>query len=92
MTTLPPPSVNPTPERSIEKKVYDIVDKFKDHLPVLNDRYRLGFTLFKYVTGEGDPPEVLVKSTKIRLEGITEAEFAKKLSEEIKNLKAASSK
>jgi len=90
MTTLPPPSVNPAPEQSIEKKVYAIVDKFKEHLPVLNDRYRLGFTLFKYVTGEGDPPEVLVKSTKIKLEGISEAEFAKKLSEELKKLKSAS--
>ena len=90
MSTLPPPGVNPASDQSIEKKVYDIVDKFKDHLPVLNDRYRLGFTLFKYVTGEGDPPEVLVKSTKIRLEGIGEAEFAKKLSEELKKLKSAS--
>ena len=87
MTTLPPPSVNPTPEQSIEQKVYDIVDKFKEHLPVVNDRYRLGFTLFKYVTGEGDPPEVLVKSTKIKLQGISEAEFAKKLSNEVKILK-----
>ena len=90
MSTLPPPSVNPASEQSIEKKVYDIVDKFKDHLPVLNDRYRLGFTLFKYVTGEGDPPEVLVKSTKIRLEGISEAEFARKLSEELQTLNSAS--
>jgi hypothetical protein len=90
MTTLPPPGVNPAPEHSIEKKVYDIVDKFKDNLPVLNDRYRLGFTLYKFVKGEGDPPEVLVKSTKIKLEGISEAEFAKKLAEELKNLKSAS--
>lgn len=90
MTTLPPPGVNPASEQSIEKKVYDIVDKFKDHLPVVNDRYRLGFTLYKFVKGEGDPPEVLVKSTKIRLEGISEAEFAKKLSEELKSLQSAS--
>ena len=90
MTTLPPPGVNPAPEQSIEKKVYDIVDKFKDHLPVVNDRYRLGFTLYKFVKGEGDPPEVLVKSTKIKLEGISEAEFAKKLSEELKSLQSVS--
>jgi hypothetical protein len=90
MTTLPPPGVNPASDQSIEKKVYAIVDKFKDHLPVVNDRYRLGFTLYKYVKGEGDPPEVLVKSTKIKLEGISEAEFAKKLSEELKNLKSDS--
>ena len=90
MTTLPPPSVNPTPEQSIEKKVYDIVDKFKEHLPVVNDRYRLGFTLYKFVKGEGDPPEVLVKSTKIKLQGISEAEFAKKLAEELKRLQSVS--
>lgn len=90
MSTLPPPSVNPAPEQSIEKKVYAIVDKFKDHLPVVNDRYRLGFTLYKFVKGEGDPPEVLVKSTKIKLVGISEAEFANKLAEELKNLKSVS--
>ena len=90
MTTLPPPSVTPTPEQSIEKKVYDIVDKFKDHLPVVNDRYRLGFTLYKYMTGEGDAPEILVKSTKIKVQGISLEELAKKLTEELKNLKSAS--
>lgn len=86
MTTLPPPAVNPAPENSIEKQVYSIVEKYKDHLPIINDRYRLGFTLFKYVKGEGDPPEVLVKSTKIKLQGISEEEFAKKLTEELKKL------
>lgn len=84
MTTLPPPAVNPAPENSIEKQVYSIVDKYKGYLPITNDRYRLGFTLYKFVKGEGDPPEVLVKSTKIKLEGISEAEFAKILSEELK--------
>lgn len=86
MSTLPPPAVNPAPDNSIEKKVYAIIDKYKDNLPVVNDRYRLGFTLFKYVTGEGDPPEIIVKSTKIKLEGISEAEFAKKLAEELKKI------
>lgn len=90
MTTLPPPAVNPAPENSIEKQVYSIVDKYKEHLPIVNDRYRLGFTLFKFVKGEGDSPEILVKSTKIKLEGISEEEFAKKLAEELKNLKSVS--
>jgi len=88
MTTLPPPAVNPTPEQSIEKKVYDIVDKFKDYLPVLNDRYRLGFTLYKYVEGEGDAPEILVKSTKIKVQGISLEELAKRISEELQKLKS----
>ena len=86
MSTIPPPAVNPASENSIEKKVYAIVDKYKEHLPVINDRYRLGFTLFKFVTGEGDPPEIVVKSTKIKLERISEAEFAKKLTEELSQM------
>lgn len=90
MTTLPPPKVNPPSPDSIEKKVYGIVDKFKDNIPLPNDRYRLGFTLYKYVKGEGDAPEVLVKTTKIKVQGISLDELAKKLSEELNNLKSAS--
>jgi hypothetical protein len=90
MTTLPPPAVNPTPEQSMEKKVYEIVDKFKEHLPVLSDRYRMGFTLYKFMKGEGDPPEVLVKSNKIKVQGISLEELAQKLSVEIQKLKSTS--
>jgi hypothetical protein len=87
MTTLPPPSTNEFPQNSVEKQVYEIVNKFEQNIPRMNDRNRLGYTLYKYMIGEGDPPEVLVKTTKIQLEGITQNELANKLTEELKSVK-----
>ena len=87
MATLPAPSTKYFPEDSIEKQCYNIVEEFSENIPVPNDRARLGFCLVKFVQGEGDPPEILVKSTKIMLEGINQAELAVKLNEELKDLK-----
>ncbi len=86
MTTLPPPATKNFPEDSLEKKAYEIVEKYSDHIPIMNDRNRLGFNLFRYLTGEGDPPEICVKSSKLKLEGISEKELAEKLSEDLKNI------
>ncbi len=36
--------------------------------------------------GEGDPPEVLLRSSKLKIEGITLDELAKKLSSELEKL------
>ena len=83
MATLPPPATKEFPAESIEKKCYNIVEKFETNIPVPNDRNRLGFCLVKYMQGEGDPPEVLVKSTKVQLEGISREELAAKLNEEL---------
>lgn len=86
MSTLPPPATEKFPDSSIEKQCYDLVDKFKEFIPISNDRNRLGFNLVKFVQGEGDAPEVLVKSTKIKLEGISHKDLAVKLNEELKNI------
>ena len=83
MSTLPGPKTQEADPNSLEKKVYDIVEKFASNIPVQNDRYRLGYTLFKYMSGEGDSPEILVNSTKIQIEGITKAELAASLNEEL---------
>lgn len=83
MTTLPPPATKVFPESTIEKKCYNIVELFKENIPIMNDRNRLGFNLYKYITGEGDAPEILVKSTKIKIEGITKEELARRLAEEL---------
>jgi len=83
MTTLPPPATKVFPESSIEKKCYNIVEMFKENIPIMNDRNRLGFNLYKFMTGEGDSPEILVKSTKIKIEGLTKEELAKRLAEEL---------
>jgi len=87
MTTLPPSPTKPFPDDSLEKQVYNLVDKFAENIPVKNDRYRLGYTLYKYLTGEGDPPEVLVKSTKIQIDGMTKEELAGKLTDGLKSIK-----
>ena len=87
MSTLPPPKTKEFPESSLEKKVYGIVSSLSSYLPVANDRNRLGFGLYKYMSGEGDPPEVLVKTSKLRLEGITVQELAKKISQELEKIK-----
>ena len=86
MSTLPPPATEKFPNSSIEKKCYDLVDMFKEFIPISNDRNRLGFNLVKFVQGEGDAPEILVKSTKIKLEGISHKDLAVKLSEELKSI------
>ena len=86
MTTLPPPATKNFPENSIEKKCYNIVEMFKGNIPIMNDRNRLGYNLYKFMTGEGDSPEILVKSTKIKIEGITKTELAKRLTEELRKI------
>jgi len=86
MSTLPPPNTREFSESSQEKKAYNLVEKFAEYLPIANDRNRLGFGLYKYLEGEGDPPDVLLKSSKLKIEGITIDEFAKKLSAKLENL------
>jgi len=87
MSTLPPPKIKEFPDSSLEKKVYSIVNSFVDYLPIANDRNRLGFGLYKYMSGEGDPPEILIQTSKLKLEGISVKEFAKKINLEIEKIK-----
>ncbi|MCS7052651.1 MAG: hypothetical protein NZM09_02830 [Ignavibacterium sp.] len=87
MTTLPPPKTKEFPQDSLEKKVYNLVESFKDYIPITNDRYRLAFSLFKYLKGEGDEPLIAVKSNKLKLVNISETELAIKLAEELNKLK-----
>jgi len=88
MGTLPPPGTKLFPEDSLEKKVYNTVDKFREYLPIENERNRLGFALFKYVTNEGDEPRITLKSNKVKLEGITLEDLAQKIKIEIDKIKS----
>jgi hypothetical protein len=88
MSTLTPPETKLFPEDSLEKKVYNLVEQFSEYLPVANDRNRLGFSLYKYVVGEGDAPSILVKSTKVKIEGISPEELAARLSIEVEKIKS----
>jgi len=87
MSTKAPSPVKNFSENSLEKKTYNLVESLKEYIPVENDRYRLGYGLVQFLNGDGDAPEILVKSTKIKIQGIEYSELAKKLSEGIKTIK-----
>lgn len=87
MSTLPPPATKKFPEDSIEAQVYGIVNNYKEYLPVDNDRNRLGFGLYKFVMGEGDHPKILIKTSQIRVEGISEEVLADKIAAELIKVK-----
>jgi len=86
MTTLTPPGTIEFPESSVEKKVYNIVEHFSEYIPITNDKNRLGYCLFKFMKGEGDPPKVALRSTKIKVVGITIDELAGKIDTELKKI------
>jgi hypothetical protein len=89
MTTLPPPGTKEFPEASLEKQVYNIVEAMSDYIPLINDKNRLGFGLYKFMKGEGDPPKVLLRSAKIKITGITVDELAAKIDAELNKIPAA---
>lgn len=83
MTTLPAAKTKEFAPDTLEKKVYTLVENFKEYIPITNDRYRLAFSLIKYIKGEGDEPLISVKSNKLKLKNITESDLAKKIENEI---------
>jgi len=87
MTSLPPPKVSYFPDSSLEKQCYNIAEKYVENIPIMNDRNRLGYNLYKYMSGEGDAPEILVHSTKIKIVGITAKELAGKISTDLAEIK-----
>ena len=87
MSTLPPPKVKYFPESSLEKQCYNIAEKYVENIPIMNDRNRLGYNLYKYMSGEGDVPEIIVRSIKIKFVGITGEELAGKLTADLAEIK-----
>jgi len=79
--------VKVVPAESIEKKVYNIIENYVQYLPIVNDRNRLGFDLYKYVIGEGDEPLIAIRNAKVKVEGISVEELSSKISEDIKHFK-----
>ena len=86
MTTLTPPGTIEFPETSLEKKVYSIVEHFSEFIPITNDKNRLGYCLFKFMKGEGDPPKVALRSAKIKVVGISIDDLSQKIDAELKNI------
>ena len=73
-------------EDSIEAQAYAIVEKYKENIPRVNDRNRLGYNLVKNLNGEGDDPLTIVKNNKLILEGISEKELAARFEEDLLNV------
>jgi hypothetical protein len=88
MTTLPSPGTRKFPEDSLEKQVYNLVESISEYLPITNDKNRLAFGLYKFVIGQGDPPDIILKSAKIKVIGISLEELENKLSAELKEIKS----
>ena len=86
MTTLPASNINKFNENTIERKAYDLAESFSKYLPIANHRNRLGFNIYKTLTGEGDSAEMIIKTGKYKLEGIEKAEFINLLKSELAKL------
>ena len=86
MSILPSPETSKFPDDSIEKRVYNIIEDLRAYLPIINDRNRLGYSLFKYVIGEGDSPAVTLRNAKVKIDGISIEELAKKISVELEKI------
>jgi hypothetical protein len=89
MSTLPSPGTNKFSDDSIEKKVYNVIEDLKEYLPILNDRNRLGYSLYKYMQGEGDSPFITLKNAKVKIEGISLEELSEKISAELEKIPKA---
>ena len=62
MTTKPPASVKEADPNSPLKKIYTMVEDFKEIIPVTNERYRLAFCLNKYYSGEANSIREIIVS------------------------------
>jgi hypothetical protein len=87
MSTLPPPSTKKFAGDSLESKAYKIAEDLKDYLPVMNDRNRLGYNLFKFMRGEGDKPEILIKTLKLKIENISQETLTEMIKKELQRIK-----
>jgi len=86
MATLPSPATKEFDASTIEKQVYNLVESLQEFLPIMNDRNRHGYALYKFMTGEGDEPLITVKSAKLKIVGISEVELAKKIDAGLKEV------
>ncbi len=86
MSTLPSPATKEFAASTIEKQVYTLTESLQEFLPIMNDRNRLGYALYKFITGEGDEPLITVKSAKLKIVGLTETELAKKIEARLKDV------
>ncbi len=86
MTSLPSAPVQPFPENSIEKIAYSIAESLREYLPVMNDRNRLGFNLYRLLRGEGDDVPTIIRTNKFTIENISKEELINLIEQKIKEV------
>lgn len=79
MSTLPGPATNQLRDSAIEKKAYTIAEQLSGYLAGANAANRLGYLVYLYFIGEGDEPEVFLRSGKFSLRDISRDEFLRQL-------------
>lgn len=87
MTSLPPAPVKPYPENSIEKKAYGIAESLGEYLPVMSDRNRLGFNLYRHLKGEGDDIQTIVLTNKFTIEKISKEDLIALIEQKVEEVK-----
>lgn len=87
MTSLPSSPVKPFPENSIEKKAYSIAESLAEFLPIMNDRNRLGFNLYRHLKGEGDDIPTIVRTNKFTIEKISKEELIQLIEQKVEDVK-----
>jgi len=81
MTTKPPPSVTPAPEKSLEKIAYASVAEIPTVEP--HDRDRLGYNVWRWLAYRRDPLELAVRTAGARVL-IGEEEAIQRIRENLK--------
>lgn len=86
MTTKAPASVKEANPDEPVKKIYGMVEEFKDIIPVTNERYRLAFNINKFYSGESASLAEAVSNAKPESCTINGKELLKQLTEKYEKL------
>jgi hypothetical protein len=86
MTTKPPASVKEANPDEPLKKIYDMVEEFKEVIPVTNERYRLAFNINKFYNGESASLAEALSNAKPESCTIDSKELLKQLTEKFEKL------
>jgi len=70
-------------DKSIEKIVYSVVEKYNQYIPVKSDRYRLSYNIVNNLDDDSDPLDILFRAAKIKVQGIDEKELIQKLTDSL---------
>lgn len=86
MTTKTPASVKEANPNEPIKKIYNMVEEFKDVIPITNERYRLAYCVNKFFTGETNSIKDALNSANTESCTIEREELLKQLTDKYNKL------